>query len=44
MSSVASAENRPTGGALLKGTERGVGTTADEIDRGLVESYRTRMY
>lgn len=34
----------PTGGALLKSTERGIGTTADEIDQYLVESYRTRMY
>ncbi len=34
----------PTGGELLKGTRRGFDATVEEIDRGLVESYRTRMY
>jgi PPOX class probable FMN-dependent enzyme len=34
----------PTGGELLRGTRRGVGMTTEEIDRGLVESYRTRLY
>ena len=34
----------PTGGQLLKDTRRGAGATVEEIDEGLVESYRTRMY
>lgn len=34
----------PTGGQLLKSTERGLGTTVEEIDQYLVESYKTRMY
>ena len=34
----------PTGGQILAGTTRGFGTTPAEIDKSLVESYRTRMY
>ncbi|MFN8634844.1 MAG: pyridoxamine 5'-phosphate oxidase family protein [Chloroflexota bacterium] len=34
----------PTGGQILAGTTRGFGTTPAEIDKTLVESYRTRMY
>lgn len=34
----------PTGGQLLSATRRGANASVDDIDRGLVESYRTNMY
>lgn len=34
----------PSGGQLLSGTRRGAGMSAEEIDKGLKESYRVAMY
>ncbi|MCC7369720.1 MAG: pyridoxamine 5'-phosphate oxidase family protein [Chloroflexi bacterium] len=34
----------PTGGALLSGTRRGVGMTAEQIEQGLKDAYTVTMY